>query len=56
MSQVILLIDFENVRDVALASLPPDYRVLIFVGRSQNSIPFDVTREGAAGRQSTGMD
>jgi PIN domain len=45
MNHVILLIDFENVRDMSLASLPPDYRVLIFVGRSQNSIPFDVTRE-----------
>jgi hypothetical protein len=45
MSQTILLIDFENVRDVALGSLPPDYRVLIFVGRSQNSIPFNITRD-----------
>jgi hypothetical protein len=40
-----LLIDFENVRDVALAPLPADYRVLIFVGRTQNNIPFDVTRD-----------
>ncbi len=45
MSHPILLIDFENVRDVALATLPSDYRVLIFVGRSQNSIPFNITRD-----------
>lgn len=45
MSQVIVLIDFENINDVELSSLPADCRVLIFVGRSQNNIPFELTRE-----------
>jgi hypothetical protein len=45
MSQTFLLIDFENVRVVPLASLPAEYHILIFVGRSQNSIPFEITRE-----------
>jgi hypothetical protein len=44
MSPVFLLIDFENVTHVTLASLPAEYRVFIFVGRSQNSIPFTLTR------------
>jgi len=41
---VFLLIDFENVGRVTLASLPRNYRVLVFVGRSQNSIPFALTQ------------
>lgn len=45
MPHPILLIDFENVRNVSLASLPTDCHVLIFVGRSQHSIPFEVTRD-----------
>lgn len=45
MSHSSLLIDFENVRDIALGSLPTDSRVLIFVGKSQHSIPFEITRD-----------
>jgi hypothetical protein len=44
-SVIFLLIDFENVSDVPLASLAAEYRVFIFVGRSQNSIPFNLTRD-----------
>jgi len=45
MSHTILLIDFENVRNVEVASIPSDWRVFIFVGRSQHSIPFEITRD-----------
>jgi hypothetical protein len=44
-SLVFLLIDLENVGRVSLASLPAEYRVFIFVGRSQNSIPFALTKD-----------
>ena len=37
----VLLVDFENVRELPLASLSLDWEVIVFVGRSQNSIPFD---------------
>lgn len=39
------MIDFENVRNVDVASIPSDWRVFIFVGRSQHSIPFEITRD-----------
>ena len=45
MSQTFLLIDYENVRDLALASIPDKYHVLIFVGKSQNTIPFAMASE-----------
>ena len=45
MSQTFLLIDFENIREVALSSISAEYRVIIFVGKSQNSIPFTITSE-----------
>lgn len=45
MSQTFLLIDFENIREVALSAIPSEYRVLIFVGRSQNNIPFTIASE-----------
>src|SRR6266481_2624706 len=37
------LVDFENVRDVNFALLPPECCVKVFVGKSQNSIPFSLT-------------
>lgn len=43
-----LLVDFENVRDLALSKLSPEWAVRIFVGRSQNSIPFALTTEAQA--------
>jgi hypothetical protein len=43
--KTILLIDFENVCHIALGSLPADWHVLIFVGKSQHSIPFEITRD-----------
>ena len=44
-SSTFLLIDFENVRNIALGSLPTDWHVLIFVGKSQHSIPFEIIRD-----------
>jgi hypothetical protein len=41
----LLLVDFENVQQVELAKLDDSYRVMIFVGADQKSVPFDlVTR------------
>ncbi|HTW92592.1 MAG TPA: PIN domain-containing protein [bacterium] len=41
----LLLVDFENVQQVELANLDDSYRVIIFVGADQKSVPFDlVTR------------
>ena len=41
----LLLVDFENVQQVELAKLDDSYRVAIFVGADQKSVPFDlVTR------------
>jgi hypothetical protein len=41
----LLLVDFENVQQIELASLDDTYRVIIFVGADQKSVPFDlVTR------------
>jgi hypothetical protein len=45
MSTSFLLVDFENVRDLALSRLSAEWCVRIFVGRSQNSIPFTLTEE-----------
>ena len=45
MAETFLLVDFENVRDVALSGLPEGYCVKIFIGRSQNSIPFNLVSE-----------
>jgi hypothetical protein len=42
MTQSFLFIDYENVRDLVLASIPEKYLVLIFVGKSQNNIPFPI--------------
>jgi PIN domain-containing protein len=42
MGHPVYLIDFENVRTIDLSPLAPGARVLIFVGRSQNSIPFSL--------------
>ena len=43
--QTIVLIDLENIQNAPLASIGADVRVFIFVGRTQNSIPFEVTRD-----------
>lgn len=41
----LLLVDFENVQQVELARLEEGYRVVIFVGSNQKSVPFElVTR------------
>lgn len=40
-----LLIDYENMRGMRLPALPAEYQVLIFVGRSQHTIPFDLTND-----------
>lgn len=41
----LLLVDFENVQQVELTGLDDSYRVIIFVGADQKSVPFDlVTR------------
>src|SRR4051812_1995224 len=45
MFDTFLLVDFENVRDLALSQLPDGWRVRIFIGRSQNSVPFALASE-----------
>ncbi len=39
-----LLVDYENIQAVNLAALPEDIRVTIFVGSSQNNLPFELVR------------
>jgi hypothetical protein len=38
----LVLVDFENVQQVELAKLDDSYRVIIFVGADQKSVPFDL--------------
>lgn len=38
----LLLVDFENVQQVELTQLDDSYRVIIFVGADQKSVPFDL--------------
>jgi len=38
----LLLVDFENVQQVELAGLDDSFRVIIFVGADQKSVPFDL--------------
>ena len=38
----LLLVDFENVQQVELTKLDDSYRVIIFVGADQKSVPFDL--------------
>jgi hypothetical protein len=38
----LLLVDFENVQQVELKELSEDYRVVIFVGSGQKSVPIDL--------------
>jgi hypothetical protein len=38
----LLLVDFENVQQVELTKLDDNYRVIIFVGADQKSVPFDL--------------
>jgi len=45
MKTMFLLVDFENVKDVDLALLPPTCHVRIFVGKLQNNIPFTLTEK-----------
>lgn len=42
MTQKLLLVDFENVRQVDLARLDDSFQVIIFVGASQKSVPIDL--------------
>ena len=39
-----LLVDYENVHEVNLGALAEDFQVTIFVGHSQNSLPFNLVR------------
>lgn len=45
MSETFLLVDFENVREIAPSRLPEKWRVKVFIGRSQNSVPFAIASE-----------
>jgi hypothetical protein len=38
----LLLVDFENVQQVELTDIDDSYRVIIFVGADQKSVPFDL--------------
>jgi hypothetical protein len=38
----LLLVDFENIQQVELTKLDDSYRVIIFVGADQKSVPFDL--------------
>ena len=38
----LLLVDYENVQQVELAGLEDSFRVMIFVGADQKSVPFDL--------------
>lgn len=42
MTQKLLLVDFENVRQVDLTRLDDKFQVIIFVGASQKSVPMDL--------------
>ena len=39
-----LLVDYENVQQINLAALPEDFRVTVFAGSNQNSVPFELVR------------
>jgi hypothetical protein len=45
MQEGVLLIDFENIQKVNLASLNPCFRVVIFVGCNQKSLPFSLVQD-----------
>lgn len=45
MPEALLLVDYENVKELPLAKLPAGWRVKIFVGRSQNTLPFELATE-----------
>lgn len=41
----VLLIDFENVQNINLGQIEKfDYRIYVFIGQSQNKIPFDLVK------------
>ena len=42
MTQTLLLVDFENVRQVDLARLDDSFQIIIFVGAAQKSIPIEL--------------
>ena len=40
-----LLIDFENIQNINLEQIEKaDYRIYVFIGESQNKIPFDLVK------------
>lgn len=41
----VLLVDFENVQQINLTHLPPDFRMTIFVGCAQKSIPLELVQQ-----------
>jgi hypothetical protein len=42
----VLLVDFENVQNINLGQIEKfDYRIYVFIGKSQSKIPFDLVRE-----------
>jgi hypothetical protein len=44
--QNIILIDYENIQKIDLSVISPDeYRILLFIGKSQNKIPFELVKE-----------
>ena len=45
MKWTFLLVDYENVTDVNLAAMPATSTIKIFVGKSQQTIPFALTRD-----------
>lgn len=45
MVETFLLVDFENVRDIALSKLNEGFRVKVFLGRSQKCIPTTMVAE-----------
>jgi hypothetical protein len=40
----LLLVDFENVQQVDLSRLDDDFHVIVFVGASQKSVPFELVK------------
>lgn len=44
-SDVLLLVDYENVQKLDLQTLPQEWRVLVFVGSNQKNLPFDLAQK-----------
>jgi hypothetical protein len=45
MAETFLLVDFENVREIPFIHVAPNWCVRIFIGRSQNTVPFALASE-----------